>query len=120
MPQKKKINVNAKFTISYTIVRGRHTNFPDVEHHLMDSKLDFLFLFYKLFDNSVTLQELAISDYLALTNKQDSRKRHGHGHGHGNIKDRFHCGRGKINDDPDLRYMCFCLQLSSVQSLFSP
>lgn len=74
---------------SYTNVGHLHSSFPKERYHLLDAKLDLLFMSET--STSMPVQELVILVYLSLISKHNHQNHHNHGLS-AYIKNGFPCG----------------------------
>lgn len=74
---------------SYTSVRHLYSNFPKERYHLLDAKLDLLFMSET--STSMPVPKLIILAYLSLISKHNHQNHHNHGLS-AFIKDGFPCG----------------------------
>lgn len=79
-----------------------HSNFPFGELHLLEVKLNLLYLSEIGINNTILLQELATPGYSNIIAKYDHLNCNSH---IAYIKDRFPCDSDTKNENPDLSYM---------------
>ena len=107
-PTSQKSNVNPSFTMTYTNIRGLHSNLPELQTYLQQEVPDFMFLCETGHLDDTGLSQFKIDGYNDPIKKDDRR------HGHGlavYIKDGFPCSRATSFEDPSLPFMCFRVAL---------